>query len=62
MFTVSPKLPGLSAFLVLGLSIGALLNKDYANAAITFLVAASDCLHIESSKRATKAAKGERDA
>ncbi|WP_284213901.1 hypothetical protein [Comamonas jiangduensis] len=57
MITVYPKLPGFSAALVLGLSIGALLNKDFANATITFLVAASDCLRIESSKRATQAAK-----
>lgn len=54
MFTVSPKLPGLSAFLVLGLSIGALLNKDFANATITFLVAVSDCLRIESAKQGEK--------
>ena len=54
MITVSPKFPGLSAFLVLGLSIGACLNKDYANALFALLVFAVDCMRFE---RATQAAK-----
>ncbi|MDH0371783.1 hypothetical protein N7340_08360 [Comamonas aquatica] len=54
MITVSPKFPGLSAFLVLGLSIGACLNKDYANALFALLVFAVDCMRFE---RATQKGK-----
>lgn len=54
MITVSPKFPGLSAFLVLGLSIGACLNKDYANALFALLVFTLDCMRFERSAQKGK--------
>lgn len=53
------KVPAFSTFVVLGVGIGALLNKDFGSAAIAFVVVALDVVRIE---RATQAAKGERDA
>jgi hypothetical protein len=46
------KTPGFSAFALAGLGIGAVMNKDFGNAAIAFLVIALDVVRIE---RATDA-------
>lgn len=47
MITVSPKFPGLSAFVVLGLVVGAARHEDYATAIFLFLLFVADCMLIE---------------
>ena len=50
------KTPAFSTIVVLGLGIGAVLNKDFGTAAFSFVVVALDVVRIE---RATKATNGE---
>lgn len=48
------KMPGFSAFAVLGLAIGALLNRDFGNAVFCFFIIALDVVRIERATNATK--------
>lgn len=50
------KPPVVSTCFVLGLAIGALLNRDFGNAVFCFFIIALDVVRIE---RATKATTGE---